>query len=782
MLTAAFVANRLDSAREAGRGAEAAATVRAVGRLVGALSEERSAAVQHLLTPGDDSSELAARAEDVRAAAAGLRDAADPRLRAAVTALDRLIGTRALLWPGKATPAEVDAAWDGAVDGLVDALGLTTGPAPDPSAAARHQGLDALIRANEQADRAGLEALVLLIAPDLEQGERIRVRTALATAQSLQTQQAARFRQLASSSDRLLFDLVVHGDAADQVAALVSAAGTGDAAQAGSDASRRALSRNLTAVRTQSLLRRLVQDRIARDTLDASQAVSAAARSDAVLLTGLSLLLTAAVVVLSVLLGRSIAGPLRRLTEAASEVAALANSELERVADEVDGGGAEPEPPRLRRLDIRSADEIGALARAVDQVQATAVALVQRQLQGRRNIAGMFRSVGLRTQNLVGRQFEVIDRLESEEQDPVVLERLYRLDHLTARLRRHADALMVLSDQDEPAVDAGPQSLADLLRTALGGVEDYRRVDLTAVPRAEVPPALADDLLLMVTELLDNAIAFSPPHTRVRLAAESWGAGGVLISIVDHGLGMADAARDRENERLVHRERLDLVPTNVLGLFVVGRLSRRHGLNTVLRPTPGGGTTAEVLLPMLPSAAGHHAPAGPSPSRPQAVPGVPARPMESAGIAGTAPVLPRPALPENGLTPGFGWFAQGPPRAAGAKSARSGPALRPPDPDGWDANPAGPAGPAAGQPGDPGAPGLARRVPGASLRAEARSTGAQHPWSGSSWKATDPGAVQADLEAFETGVARAAAAPDAPGQGNRTALAVREHYEEGHRP
>ena len=72
--------------------------------------------------------------------------------------------------------------------------------------------------------------------------------------------------------------------------------------------------------------------------------------------------------------------------------------------------------------------------------------------------------------------------------------------------------------------------------------------------------------------------------------------GGARLAVVDHGLGLSPERMAEENARLTRRERLDLAPTEVLGLFVVGRLARRHGIEVTLTETPGGGVTAWVDL------------------------------------------------------------------------------------------------------------------------------------------------------------------------------------------
>ena len=101
----------------------------------------------------------------------------------------------------------------------------------------------------------------------------------------------------------------------------------------------------------------------------------------------------------------------------------------------------------------------------------------------------------------------------------------------------------------------------------------------------------------MFAELLDNATSFSPPQSIVEIRTEFPADGSCLVRIVDQGIGMTAERLAEENARLVERERLDIAPTKVLGLFVIGRLARRHSLGIQLVETPGGGVTAEVAIP-----------------------------------------------------------------------------------------------------------------------------------------------------------------------------------------
>ncbi|GLW50793.1 histidine kinase [Streptomyces sp. NBRC 14336] len=299
--------------------------------------------------------------------------------------------------------------------------------------------------------------------------------------------------------------------------------------------------------------------------------------------------------VLSVLVRRSVVRPVQALTGAAREVAEIADRELARVADD---DAEDDGPPRLREVPVTARDEIGDLAEAFNRVQTTAAALLERQVLSRRNVAEMFGNVGRRVSNLTTRQLALIDAVERGETDPELLERLYSIDHIAVRLRRNADSLMLLAGIRESGIGSGPLALTTVVRAALGQIEGFQRVRLQARSEAAVEPDVIGDLTLMVAELLENAVSFSPAGSPVEVTVVA-GEDGQSASIViaDHGLGMSAERLAEENARLVRRERLDLVPTKVLGLFVVGTLARRWEIGVTLTRTPGGGVTAEVNVP-----------------------------------------------------------------------------------------------------------------------------------------------------------------------------------------
>ena len=302
----------------------------------------------------------------------------------------------------------------------------------------------------------------------------------------------------------------------------------------------------------------------------------------------------------SVLVRRSVVGPVQALTGAAREVAEVAGRELARVADD---DAEDDSPPKLREMPVTADDEIGELAEVFNRVQTTAIALLERQVLSRRNVAEMFGNVGRRVSNLTTRQLALIDAVERGETDPALLERLYSIDHIAVRLRRNADSLMLLAGIRETVLDSGPTALTNVVRAALGQIEGFQRVRLHARTEVMVEPDIIGDLTLMVAELLENAVSFSPADSPVEVyvrntsGEEAALTGGASIVISDHGLGMSAERLAEENARLIRRERLDVVPTKVLGLFVVGTLARRWDVSVLLSRTPGGGMTAEVTVP-----------------------------------------------------------------------------------------------------------------------------------------------------------------------------------------
>jgi signal transduction histidine kinase len=293
---------------------------------------------------------------------------------------------------------------------------------------------------------------------------------------------------------------------------------------------------------------------------------------------------------------RSLVRPLRRLRSRALDVAytdlpgAVARM---RDTNQIEAGTAAP-----TGLGIDSRDEVGEVAEAFDSVYREAVRHAAEQAQLRQNVSTMFVNLSRRTQSLVERQLRLIDHLEGTERDPDNLENLFQLDHLATRMRRNAENLLVLAGADPGRRWNRPVALIDVLRAAAAEVEQYRRVVHTFVTGREIEGRAVGDIVHLVAELLENASEFSPPETHVVVSARSMSGGaGVTIEIEDHGIGMPPEELAAANERLSPHAELEPQASRIMGLYVVGRLAARHGIQVQLRAASAGGIAALIHLP-----------------------------------------------------------------------------------------------------------------------------------------------------------------------------------------
>ncbi|MFF1763897.1 nitrate- and nitrite sensing domain-containing protein [Streptomyces sp. NPDC058249] len=309
--------------------------------------------------------------------------------------------------------------------------------------------------------------------------------------------------------------------------------------------------------------------------------------------------------VISVRIGRGLVVELVSLRNSALEIARRklpqAMRQL-RAGEEIDvRAEAPPGPP--------AEDETGQVAEALGTVHRAALRAAVERAELASGISGVFVNLARRSQVLVHRQLSLLDSMERRSEDPNELSDLFRLDHLTTRMRRHAESLIILSGAAPGRAWRMPVSLTNVIRAAVSEVEDYARVEVRQLPEAAVVGAAVADLTHLLAEIVENAAQFSPPHTRVRITGEPVG-NGYAIEVEDRGLGMGKETLAEANRRIEQSEALDLFDSDRLGLFVVSRLSARHGIKVHLRTSPYGGTTAVVLLPtaLLHGGAAEHSP------------------------------------------------------------------------------------------------------------------------------------------------------------------------------
>ncbi|MEV5726111.1 nitrate- and nitrite sensing domain-containing protein [Streptomyces pharetrae] len=306
----------------------------------------------------------------------------------------------------------------------------------------------------------------------------------------------------------------------------------------------------------------------------------------------LGLAAVAASLVISVRIGRSLVVELVSLRNGALEIARRKLPDAMRrlrAGQEIDiRAEAPPGPP--------AEDEAGQVAEALGTVHRAALRAAVERAELASGISGVFVNLARRSQVLVHRQLSLLDSMERRSEDPDELGDLFRLDHLTTRMRRHAESLIILSGAAPGRAWRIPVSLTDVIRAAVSEVEDYARVEVRQLPEAFVIGAAVTDLTHLLAEVIENAAQFSPPHTRVRVTGEPVG-NGYAVEVEDRGLGMSPKTLAEANRRIAQSEALDLFDSDRLGLFVVSRLAARHDIKVHLRTSPYGGTTAVVLLP-----------------------------------------------------------------------------------------------------------------------------------------------------------------------------------------
>ncbi|OKH91590.1 sensor histidine kinase [Streptomyces uncialis] len=424
--------------------------------------------------------------------------------------------------------------------------------------------------------------------------------------------------------------------------------------------------------------------------------------SGAVILLVLGVSLVGAFIV-----ARSMIRSLRRLQDTATKVAQDRLPELVKQLSESDPQDVDTS---VESVGVHSRDEIGQVAAAFDDVHREAVRLAAEQALLRGNVNAMFTNLSRRSQGLIQRQLSLISELESREADPDQLSSLFKLDHLATRMRRNGENLLVLAGEEPGRRWTRPVPLVDVLRAAASEVEQYERIELSSVPGTEVAGRVVNDLVHLLAELLENATSFSSPQTKVKVTGHALPDGRVLIEIHDTGIGLSPEDLAAINERLASPPTVDVSVSRRMGLFVVGRLSQRHGIRIQLRPSDSGGTTALVMLPVDVAQGNKKPPVG-KPGTP-GIPGGPAAAQASAGAA-AARRGPGPSVGNGPGTPGYlGPGPQGGPRAAlpGRDGAPQVPGGRP-APAGAGAFGQGPAGPqglqstGSGLPGRPGGQG-----------------------------------------------------------------------------
>jgi signal transduction histidine kinase len=307
---------------------------------------------------------------------------------------------------------------------------------------------------------------------------------------------------------------------------------------------------------------------------------------------GVGLLAVVASIVFSFLLGRRLMRRLNGLRQSALE---LAGDRLPAVMARLRDGDTVDVDAEAPPTEAGS-DEIDQVRQAFNTVHRAAVEAAVDEANLRRSVSKVFRNLARRNQALLHRQLGLLDGMERRAEEPEQLEDLFRIDHLTTRMRRHAEGLIVLSGDSPGRGWSRPVPFIDVLRAAVSEVEDYTRIRVEVRSKAALAGPAVADVVHLLAELMENATVFSPPNTVVRVQGELVGR-GFAVEIEDRGLGVAEDRLEEINRDLASLPAFDLAGSDRLGLFITGRLAHRHGIKVSLRSSAFGGTSAIVIIP-----------------------------------------------------------------------------------------------------------------------------------------------------------------------------------------
>jgi len=395
--------------------------------------------------------------------------------------------------------------------------------------------------------------------------------------------------------------------------------------------------------------------------------------------TALTYLITTLAVLLIVLLAtllvaRSLVLPLRRLRAGALDIASVQLPDRVRLLSENPEAAA---TMQIAPINVTSRDEIGQVARAFDQVHSEAVRLAGEQALLQTSFNAMFVNLSRRSQSLIERLARMIDTLEQSEDDPGRLGSLFSMDHLVTRMRRNSENLLLLAGHENPRKWSEPVPLADVARAAASEIEQYNRITLNISAGVAVIGQAVSDVVHLLAELVENATIFSPKDTQVTVTMQELASGGVLIEILDQGIGVSEARLADMNWRLDNPPTIDVSVSRHMGLFAVARLAERHRVRVRLRPASPQGLSALVWLPdSVIERVGTYGVAGTWSTQPvaaQATAGMQQVGAESAGLPDGAVALPQAGgHPGNGNGNGHGASPQAARTASGWFRGRGG--------------------------------------------------------------------------------------------------------------
>ncbi len=461
----------------------------------------------------------------------------------------------------------------------------------DATAVGQALGLIATVQAREQLSQEDALLAGMLAGQRMTQNDRVAF-TQMAAARQAYLQYA---QYILTPANLAIYNAQLTGSAAAQQ----SLTGIEQAVAGGAAVSQLPV----TAAQWQETAGTLLRDSynggvaVAGAVLVAARQISHAAWVRVAVTSGIALLGLLLTLLVTTLVARSI---IRRLRGLETSALTLAENQLPDVITRLRRGenvdvASEAPPLRVGPGGI-GRDEIGRVGQAFDLVRQTAIRAAVEEARLRQGLNDVFRSLARRSQSLLHRQLILLDQMERRASDPEALDDLFRLDHLTTRMRRHAEGLVILAGAQPGRGWSSPVRMVDVMRGAIAEVEDYARVSVATRSQAALAGSAVADVIHLLAELIENATTLSPPYTSVRVAGDTV-ANGFAIEVEDRGLGMSPPRLAELNERLASPPEFNPSDSEQLGLFVVSQLAKRHGIRVTLKASPYGGTAAIVLIP-----------------------------------------------------------------------------------------------------------------------------------------------------------------------------------------
>ena len=596
------VASAADSAAQFGRVSQLASLGQQVTRLVQALQDERdettgvsSGGNPDTLKPWYHTTDAAAAR--VRALAAGVGGSFPANIQASVATVLSVINDLGDL--RKTAQASQDALavianYAAPIGDMITLNDLIAQGISDPSLVNDVRTLNSLSLAKDEA--AQQRALFFHTFTDQFFGDGEQ--QALTTALSEELNDTASFETTATPAEQKSFTTIVAGQGvnlAEGIEDFILTDGNPlDITQVDGISLNKAPARWYSAMSDKIDKMQAVELQVARNIVARSQVLRRGAEESALFNGILTAVILFLVLIATLAVARSLVRPLRRLREGALDIATVQLPErVRQLGEDMDPAMSLEVAP----IDVVSADEIGQVARAFDQVHAEAVRLAGNEAMLRSSFNAMFVNLSRRSQSLIERLARMIDSLEQNEADPDRLSNLFSMDHLVTRMRRNSENLLLLAGHETARKWSAPVPLADVVRAATSEIEQYSRVAMKIQPGISITGPAVSDVVHLLAEIVENATIFSSRDTPVHISGQEIPSGGVLIEVSDSGVGVPEARLTEMNLRLDNPPVIDVSVSRHMGLFAVARLAERHGVRVRLRTRSPRGLIALVWLP-----------------------------------------------------------------------------------------------------------------------------------------------------------------------------------------